>query len=65
VAADSAKIETEVEVTACAVLAAEVEISLEKRVETHGHVVARLLSLEKLRRVVAVMERHVAQNGNQ
>jgi hypothetical protein len=39
VAADSAKIDTEVEVTACAVLAAEVDISLEKKVEADGHVV--------------------------
>jgi hypothetical protein len=59
------QIEFEVEVTACAVLASEVESSLEHKIETHGHVVVRLLSLKKLRRVVAVMGRHVAQNGIQ
>ncbi len=39
VGTDSAKIEFEVKVKACAVLAAEVESSLEQKVETHGHVV--------------------------
>jgi hypothetical protein len=55
----------EVEVTACAVLAAKVESSLEYKGETYGHVVVKLLGLKKLRRVVAVKGRHVAQNGNQ
>ena len=41
---DSAKFEFEVEVTACAVLAAEVDISLIKKVEADGHVVGFLAS---------------------